>query len=226
MAISADILDRKETHFVLWRPGTTAIRAPELVIGTLKTGNPPEFPDPKRFTMTPVAGLPGLWEIPARDCGLTNGQVYHYWFKVEDTSANTSPLPLVCCTDPMAFTVDWRLFPPGASDNRQPAAVILWQNDKLVPCDPGGEQVTFEDNIRPGQLPTNNQLVIYELPTAWVMSRELNEVYCDVGTFRDVRALVDEEIGGANFADLDLLDRGRSYLTELGVNAVELLPPR
>ena len=57
------------------------------------------------------------------------------------------------------------------------------------------------------------------------MSRKLNEAYCDVGTFSDVRAMVDEEVKGANFADLDLLDRGRSYLTELGVNAIELLPP-
>lgn len=125
----------------------------------------------------------------------------------------------------MAFTVDWRLFPPNATDNRQPAAVILWQNDRLVPCDLGGERVSFEGDESPEKLPRNNQLVIYELPTAWVVSRELNEVYCDVGTFRDVRAMVDKKIEGANFFDLDLLDRGRSYLTELGVNAVELLPP-
>jgi pullulanase len=88
----------------------------------------------------------------------------------------------------MAFTVDWRLFPPDAPDNRQPAAVILWQNDKLGPCDPGGERVSFEGDDSPEKLPRNNQLVIYELPTAWVVSRELNEAYCDVGTFRDVRA--------------------------------------
>ena len=74
--------------------------------------------------MTLAAGLPELWEIPAGDCQLAKGRVYHCWFKVEDTSANTSR-PLVCCTDPMAFTVDWRVFPPGASDNRQSAAVPL-----------------------------------------------------------------------------------------------------
>lgn len=165
MAISADILDRKETHFVLWRPGMIAIRAPELVIGTLKAGSPAELDNRHEFPMTLAAGLAGLWEIPAGDCQLANGQVYHYWFKVEDTSANTSPLPLVCCTDPMAFTVDWRLFPPGAPDNRQPAAVILWQNGRLVPCDPGGERVSFEDDDSQEKLPRNNRLVIYELPT-------------------------------------------------------------
>ena len=75
--------------------------------------------------MTLVAGLPELWEIPAGDSQLANGRVYHCWLKVEDTSANTAPLPLVCCTSPMAFTVDWRVFPPGASDNRQPPPVPL-----------------------------------------------------------------------------------------------------
>jgi len=188
MAISADILDRKETHFVLWRPGMTAIRAPELVIGTLKAGCPAELDNRQELPMTLAAGLPGLWEIPASDCQLTDGQIYHYWFKVEDTGANSSPLPLISCTDPMAYTVDWRLFPSDASDNRQPAAVILWQDGKLVPCDPGGKQVSFKHDVSPEKLPRNNQLVIYELPTAWVMSRELNEAYCDVGTFRDVRA--------------------------------------
>jgi hypothetical protein len=34
MAISADILDRNETHFVLWRRGMTAIKMLALVIGT------------------------------------------------------------------------------------------------------------------------------------------------------------------------------------------------
>jgi hypothetical protein len=70
MAITTDILDRKETHFVLRRPGNTASSAPVLVIGMLKTGNPPELANPKRFTMTPAAGLPGLWEISASDCQL------------------------------------------------------------------------------------------------------------------------------------------------------------
>jgi pullulanase len=32
-------------------------------------------------------------------------------------------------------------------------------------------------------------------------------------------------VGGANFAELSLLDKHHSYLTDLGVNALELLPP-
>jgi pullulanase len=225
MAITVDILTRKMTHFLLWRPGTTTSNAPHLIIGTFKSGNPPVLANQKRFTMTSPIDLTGLWEIAASECQLTDGQVYHYWFEVQDTASNSSPPPLICCTDPMAFAVDWRLFPPDAADNRRPAAVILWKDGKLVPCDPGGDYVIFEHDVPPHELPANDQLIIYELPTAWVISRGLNEAYCDVGTFRDARALVDEKVGGANFADLDLLQPGRSYLSDLGINAIELLPP-
>jgi pullulanase len=224
MATSANILDRKKTHFVLWRPGAKTT-APRLIVGQLRPGNPAELANHKRFTMTPAVGVTGLWEIAASDCQLADGQVYHYWFEVEDSNANSSPPPLIQCTDPMAFTVDWRLFPPGSRDNRQPAAVIKLKDGKLVPCDPGGEPVRFEGEVQLDTLPANSQLVIYELPTAWVMSRGLNQPDRDVGTFRDARALVDEKVGGANFSDLDLLRPGCSYLSTLGVNALELLPP-
>jgi len=63
--------------------------------------------------------------------------------------------------------------------------------------------------------------VIYELPTAW--SRTGGQV--GVGSFADVTALVDTNAGGANFTDLQVVQKGRSYLTELGVTALELLPP-
>lgn len=46
-----------------------------------------------------------------------------------------------------------------------------------------------------------------------------------VGTFRDVTALINADTEGENFDDLDVTRVGRSYLTELGVNAIELLPP-
>jgi 1,4-alpha-glucan branching enzyme len=38
-------------------------------------------------------------------------------------------------------------------------------------------------------------------------------------------ALIDPNAGGANFAYLEITRFGRSYLTELGINAIELLPP-
>jgi len=70
MAITADILERKTTHFVLWRPRTTA-SAPQLFIGQLHPGNPPTFiPHQNPFVMTSIAGLTGLWAIAGTACGL------------------------------------------------------------------------------------------------------------------------------------------------------------
>jgi len=224
MPITANILDRKETHFILWRP-TASTTPPVLIIGQLQPGNPPTLVGEKHFPLTAAAGAQGLWQIAAIDCQLQASQVYHYWFEVEDTASAAQPLPRVRCTDPLAFAVDWRLFPPGTTDNKQPAAVIKFDNGRLIPCDPGGEVGRFDNEPKSDTLPTNNQLVIYELPTAWTISRSLNEPERAVGTFRDVRALVDETVGGANFAELAILQPGRSYLTDLGVNALELLPP-
>src|SRR5580692_1879237 len=125
MATNADILNRKATHFVLWRPGLITT-TPELIIGELRSGNPPDLVNQKQFTMTPAVGVTGLWEISASDCRLVDGQIYHYWYEVEYSKANCWPPPRIRCTDPMAFAVDWRIFPPGAKDSRQPAAVILF----------------------------------------------------------------------------------------------------
>jgi pullulanase len=224
MPITADILERKKSHFVLGRPQTTAT-APQLVIGQLQPGNPPALQGQQQFPLTAVVGAPGLWEIAAANCQLQNGQVYHYWFDVDDTQSTLQPPPRIRCTDPMTFAVDWRLFPPGTTDGKQPAAVIKFENGQLVPCDPGGEVGLFAAEPRLDSLPANNHLVIYELPTAWTTSRVENQPERDVGTFRDIVALIDANAGGANFSDLDILRPGRSYLTELGVNALELLPP-
>lgn len=224
MPVTADVLKRKLTQFALWRPSADAT-LPTLVIGRFQAGNPPTFADSKRFPLSATAGAPGLWTIAAAACQLVNGQVYHYWFEVADTSSGANPPPPVACTDPMAFAVDWRLFPPGAKDDTRPAAVIKFENGALVPADPAGEAGRFDAEPTQDKLPTNNSLVIYELPTAWSVAKKVDGVERDVGTFRDVRALVDETVGGANFAGLPLLDPGVSYLTDLGVNALELLPP-
>ncbi len=223
MPITADILERRKSHFVLWCPKAVAT-APRLIIGQLQPGNPPALQGQQQFTLTAAGGVPGLWEIAAADCQLQNG-VYHYWFEVDDPQSSMQPPARIRCTDPLAFTVDWRLFPPGATDSNQPAAVIKSDGGQLVPCDPGGESGRFAAGPGLDSLPTNNQLVIYELPTAWAISREPNQPERDVGTFRDIMAMIDVNANGANFSDLDILRVGRSYLTELGVNAVELLPP-
>src|SRR5919204_18923 len=69
------------------------------------------------------------------------------------------------------------------------------------------------------------KLVIGELPPPWARRGLAGNTEIDIGSFRDVLALVDPNEQGANFAGSAVLAAGRSYLTELGVNALELLPP-
>ena len=220
MALPADLLVRRATHFLLWRPNGSAT-PPRLILGKFLAANPPVLAGEREFILAPVPGVDGLWQIAASGCGLADGDIVHYWFEVEDTHA-PSPPPVVRCTDPAAHTVDWRLT---AESGNQPAAVLQFSAGRLVVCDPGGEKPEFGGDVPLDTLPPNNHLVIYELPTAWTSAQAQGQQERGVGTFRDVRALVDETVGGANFEGLAVLQPGRSYLSELGVNALELLPP-
>jgi pullulanase len=229
LALSADLLDRKATHFVLWHPRSGA-PDPTLIIGRFQTGNPPTLADERRHPMTLVAGFPDLFEIAAADCGLVDGDVYHYWFEVQDSDPAHPPAQLVRCTDPTATTVDWRLRAPRlpapySANDRQPAAVIKFSGGRLVPSDPGGEEIDLAGDPSPNTLAPNNRLVIYELPAAWSRLSEPDDLDIGVGTFQDTLALIDPAVAAANFADLEIAAPGRSYLTGLGINALELLPP-
>ena len=224
----ADILARKARGFILWRVGNTTA-PPKLIIGQLKVGNPIAFINSQQLDMQLVAGFTDLWELPVTACNLTEGQVYHYWFEVSVSHPNRPATAQLQITDPMAFTVDWRLRGPRVGDpfgddDRYPAAVIKVQNGRLVAADLDGA-ATFASEPSLNTLPTNNRLVIYELPTTWTRSAEVGGRDMGVGSFRDVTALIDANVEGANFDDLDVTRLGRSYLTELGVNALELLPP-
>lgn len=225
----ADILLRRQTGFVLWRPKPGG-GAPVLVIGQFRPGNPPTLGAPMRVPLAPDPVFADLFAVPANQCGLTDGAVYHYWFEVADTSPSGVPGTRVLTCDPFATTVDWRLRAPplGApytADDRQPAAVVKFSGGRLVPSDPGGETVAFATDPGPAALPANSRLVIYELPAAWSRAASPDDLGIGVGTFRDVLALVDRAASGANFDDAAVTQPGRSYLTELGVNALELLPP-
>lgn len=203
---------RKQTHFVLWGPAPDT-EPPRLVIGKLLPGNPPAFsPLATCALSTARSGGSDVWELPASSLALADG-VYWYWFEVGS--------PPVRFTDPFAYGADYRLLENG----NQPASVILLRQGRLVPCDPGGEVGEMGAPPSLAELPPNNQLVIYELPTSWsragVEGAGLAER--DVGTFRDVIALLEKTSPGANFSDLPEVCAGE-HLIDLGINALELLP--
>jgi hypothetical protein len=159
---------------------------------------------------------------------LTDGTAYHYWFEVQSTNPN-SPDGTISCTDPTAWAVDWSVIPPPlplpfVDDDRQPAAVVLFLGGQLVPADAGGERLALAADPPANTLPTNNHLVIYEVSTAWARTAR-GSLGIGTGTFRDVQSLVDIDTGGANMSDLEVTQAGKAYLRDLGVNALELLPP-
>ncbi len=113
-------------------------------------------------------------------------------------------------------------------EDRQPAGVVRFAGGELLAADPGPPLRTFdvEPDAPLASLPPNNRLVIYELPTAWTRAGDaVTGSSVGVGTFRDVLAMVDAESPGANFGGVDALQSGRAHILELGVNALELLPP-
>jgi pullulanase len=212
-----DLLKRRKTHFVFWRPSGAI--APVLVLGTLIPGNPPAFSQQISRPLLPAAEL-GLWELHCSSLGLPDG-IYHYWFTIDDTSPAKAGTLLV--TDPIAYTVDYRLL---LAPGYQPATVVKLDNGNLVPCDPDGESADLGTPPTIASLPPNNHLVIYELPTSWsragIVGSDPQER--DVGTFRDVLALLDQSSPGANFSDLPEVS-AEEILVQLGINALELLPP-
>jgi pullulanase len=237
--MTPQLLERKQTYFILWRPGATSSTTPSLVIGTFQAGTPPTLSPQQTLAMTQSPISPDLYEIAASACNLVDGNVYHYWFQVTDTNVYVGNHQTVLVTDPTAFSVDWRLtysFPsppynpdPGiATDDESAAAVVLYKGGQLLPVDPQSTPQTFTDtaDAKMATLPPNNQLVIYELPTAWTKAGNLlDATHVGVGTFQDVLALVDPNAPGANFADVAALGIGKQYLVSLGINALELLPP-
>ena len=225
--MNPDILIRKRSHFALWRL-TVTTPPPELVLGQLAPGAPVGLINESRIVLSQTDQFGDLWSVRASDCGLQDGTTYHYWFEVSDARPDHAG-ERVRITDPMAYVVDWRLRAPsvegGGDRDGYPAAVLKYQDLQLLTCDPNGQSFVGLEGKRP-TLPANSRLVIYEMPTAWSRIRSDGLKEYSTGTFRDVEALVDANATGANFRGLPILGQGHSYLAdELGVNAVELLPP-
>lgn len=242
------LLDRHKTHFVLWVPGGMQDEAPVLVIGKLSTGPPVAFDEKLRKALDAAPNVPSrsLWELSCESLNLPEGGklpegVYHYWFEITDTSPEKYGKMLV--TDPLAYTVDYGLTELPRDRHvpdrekwkvKQPAGVIKLGKDSagnvtlLEPCESDGSwkmlQPPNPQNLR--DMPKNNQLVIYELPTSWsrVGIRANGRKEFDVGTFEDVRALLDQNITGTNFTDVEEVAKS-AHLKKLGINALELLPP-
>ena len=217
--MNTDLLIRKSTRFVLWAPGQTA---PKLVIGTLQFGAPPFLAGKQSLALQAVSGVSGLWELTPADAGLTDGNVYHYWFEVDDTLPGHAAGARVSVTDPTASTVDWRIT---EGDGDQPASVIKFAGGQLVQCDPDGTAVTPPAPGDLSQLATNNFTVIYELPAAWTRQPRGGGSERGVGTFRDVVAMLDKNAQSPNFDQLQAAQSGHAHIAELGINAIELLPP-
>jgi hypothetical protein len=219
-----DLATLKQDHFVLWRP-YVATPPPKLVIGVFHPGTPPALTDYSIYDLSAQAD--DLWVLPASSIGLRDGQVYHYFFEVQDSNPHQAHITRMWVTDPFAWTVDWRLLAPtpGAGysdDQRDPAAVVKYERGHLHPCDPGGEVIDWsQDDVHLSLLPPNQHLVIYELPASWTRRGDRGGFELDVGTFRDVRALIEEGEEGANFRDVRAI-RQRAHpqhCTPIGENA-------
>lgn len=225
----ATLLDKKKTHFVLWRPGAQDF-IPELLIG--KQGVP--FSQFKEFPLKKDDQFPELWLINITSCNLEEDTVYYYWFKVRNTEpydlANQNQV--LYCTDPLAYAIDRRVRAPlpnnvpeglTAVTDSDPASVILCRNQQLIPCDPDGAVPEWEGDVLPASMPANNTLVIYELPTRWTRITSRNTLEIGNGTFEDILALISVEQVAPTFTTVAALNN-RAHLIELGINALELTP--
>lgn len=225
----ADLLNRKKTHFVLWLPGEEKPN-PTLYIGTISATST-SLENVRELGLSQSKDFTDLWELGADKCELKDGQVYFYWFKVRNTDPYNpaSSAQILYCTDPSAYTIDRRLQAPlpqesGGISSGDPASVVLYKNGELVPCDPGGETANWEEDTPLKQLSQNNQLVIYELPTRWTRINSNGGIEQGNGTFQDVVALIKSDAIAPDFPTVSTLNN-RAHLQELGVNALELLPP-
>jgi 1,4-alpha-glucan branching enzyme len=175
-----------------------------------------------------ASGFKDLWEIPAVECGLLDGGNYYYWFEVSVSQPGRALSDRQYITDPAAMMVDWRVTAPRSAVSgaiRYPASVIQFSHGVLMA--PGTDLDTQNESadVDLEALAPNNRLVIYELPTTWTRAAEIGGRQMGVGTFRDITALIDANVDGANFDDLDITSVGSAYLGDLGINALELLPP-
>ena len=155
----SDLLQRKQSAFVLWRVANTT-PPPKLILERVQAGAPLTVTSPQEFTMKLVGGFTDLWEVPVQECGLVDGAIYHYWFEVTVPSPTAGPERRVRITDPAATMVDWRLIAPPANSigfDAYPASVVRAQGGRLVPSDAGGVIGDFAAEPAPEGPPAEEQ---------------------------------------------------------------------
>ncbi|KAK3694413.1 putative alpha amylase, catalytic domain subfamily [Podospora appendiculata] len=219
-----DILNRRTECFVLWAPLSDAsLDPPFLIIGSTN-GNSGGFAQTARVPLVLAQDKDHLWLLdPATISPPLADGVYHYWFEVQDTSPEKRGTILV--TDPLSFTVDYSVTrESNDSEILQPASVIKFRDGKLWPCDIDGTEPQKVAVPAQSGLPSNNHLVIYELPTSRAkVGNDNRGVDVDVGTFADVLALFDTQSPGSHFSGVSAV-HDEAILSSLGINALELLP--
>src|ERR1041385_489690 len=99
--MAADILQRKETAFVLWR-AANGNPPPALFIGELQKGAPISLNNVRQIPSQLVPGFTDLWQVPAANCQLVNQRLYHYWFEVPVSRPGFPANARVRVTDPFA----------------------------------------------------------------------------------------------------------------------------
>jgi pullulanase/glycogen debranching enzyme len=114
--------------------------------------------------------------------------------------------------------------PEGALSG-DPAGIVRFRGGRLEPSDPDGFVVDWAGDAPLDRLAPNHRLVIYELPTRWCTTGTDGQRAVGTGTFDDARALVQPNAVARHFPDVHALEAGRAHLQDLGVNALELLPP-
>ncbi len=211
-----DLLRRRETAFVLWRPAHDD-PPPALVIGTFAVGDT-ELAGERIIPLARDPRAADLWSVDVAACGLADG-VYHYFFELADGRPHSSGAR-IRCTDPAAWIVDWRL----CSRDGWPAAVARADGGRLVACDPGGALPDWSRDGTPADLPENDRTVYYELPPQWTRASDDHGVEVAAGTFADVLALIEPASVAPSFPGVGALAAGRAHVRELGVTTLELLP--
>src|SRR5215468_6243330 len=107
--MTIDLLERRRRAFVLWRPAHDD-PPPTLLLGLAPRTRGERVTALREVPLARDAQHPELWQVAAADCGLLDGRVYFYWFKVRGSAPEDARPRLLYCTDPLATTVD-RRFP-------------------------------------------------------------------------------------------------------------------